>query len=239
MTWRRLRTLALRASAVGLLVLVFSAPEALRAQPRGPRGGGFGGPRHGGPPNHGPPPHLRGPGGGRTERLIEQHAERLGLDAVALDSLERISDESKQRDRALHRQLRAAHDQMRSLLSVAEPDRAAVLSQSEKISALELAQQQNRLGAMLDIRGMLDAEQRALLVEISKERKSAGASDSRDSAPGREGPGPLPGCRGDIEEFCPEAGSGQPLLACLSGRYANLSPRCLDFLEHGPPPRRN
>ncbi len=242
---RLCKSSASAATLSGLLaaLAIAATPAVAGAQPRGgPPGAGFEGPRLGNPPPPGRPPHPRGPGGASASRLIERHAERLGLDASSLEMIESISDRSKQRDHELHAERRDAHDRMRALLSGSSPERTAVMAQAERISALELSLQQNRLSAMLEIRKMLDDEQRAELVEISKERKAekSGEGDSpRGSRSSRAQPGPLPGCRNDIEEFCSKAGSGKPLLDCLAARYDSLSRRCLDSLEYGPPPRRH
>ncbi|MCP5042114.1 MAG: periplasmic heavy metal sensor, partial [bacterium] len=72
-----------------------------------------GGPRRGGPP--GPPP---------MDRVLERHADRLGLDADTRDEIRRIAAESRDASEPIHDRLRALHDEMRELLGAQTPDEA-------------------------------------------------------------------------------------------------------------------
>ncbi len=136
------------------------------------------GPGRGGPP--GPPP---------MDRVLERHADRLGLDADTRDEIRRIAAESRDASEPIHDRLRALHDEMRELLGAQTPDEARVMEQAERIGEAEVALQKHRLRATLRIRALLTPEQRAELVEIHGERKRQGRSprDHR-GRPSREEP---------------------------------------------------
>ncbi|MGH0028447.1 MAG: Spy/CpxP family protein refolding chaperone [Myxococcota bacterium] len=150
----------LRAGPAALLALAF-ASGAL-AQPPGPPG----------PGRHGPPP---------IERVLEKHAEQLGLDEATREQIEAIAAEARPESEALRETLRERHDELRRLLSEDAPDEDAVMAQAERIGAAEVALQKSRLRTMLRIRALLTPEQRAELVRIheARGRRGPGAEHGR------------------------------------------------------------
>lgn len=189
--------------ACGLLIAL-GLPAASLAQPPGP---GTHGPHWGGHRERGP------------ERFIEEHAEELGLAAETREAIEKIVEESRARSEALHEQARDEKKALHELLNQSMPDEAAVMAQAEAVDALMLKARQNRLKAMIAIRGLLTPEQREKLVEIREER-----------SPGHKR-GLLRHCRDEIEELCPDAEPGQPTLECLSGNWDGLSEECRALFE--------
>jgi len=163
-----------------------------------------------------PGPHK---GNGSPSRLIEQHADQLGLDDETLDAIQEIVKVSRKRGKVLRGDLHAAHEVMRSLLSQEVPDESAVMQQAEVIGALELEARKNRLRAMLQIRALLTPGQREELVRI---REASGPRKRR---------GPLRGCRSDLQQACPEAEAGRASFQCLSEHWDELSSECRDSLE--------
>lgn len=137
------RTLALLLAALAALVL------ALGAEARPP----------------GPPPG-RGMGGERLEGLVDQ----LGLDAETLAAVDEVLDASRVHGRELRRQLREAHDRMRTLLEAQDPDADTIFAQVDVISALEAEAQKNRLGTLLRVRALLPPDARDRLLALMQAR---------------------------------------------------------------------
>src|SRR3989304_1153831 len=99
-----------------VLVLVVGLSVAGVSGARPPFGGHH--PAGGHPGDHGP------------ERFIEEHAVELGLDDETRQAIGQTVDESRERARALHEELRDLHRAMRDLLSQDAPDEAAVMQQA-------------------------------------------------------------------------------------------------------------
>jgi Spy/CpxP family protein refolding chaperone len=200
-----MRLLIAGKAVVGCALLAsLLAPGTSLAQPPGP------------PRGHGPPP------GPHPERFIEQHAERLGLEAETLEAIERIVHESRERGEGLRRELRDAHREMRERLSRDAPDESAIMEQAEVIGSLELEERKNRLRGTLEIRALLTPEQRQELVRI---REEAGR-------PGRVRP--FSACRADVENICPDAQPGRAAVQCLAEHWDELSGECRSVFEDKP-----
>ena len=73
-------------------------------------------------------PPFGGPPG--PEGLIEEHADRLGLDDEARAAIQAIVDASHERAAELHEDHREARRSLRDLLSEASPDEASVMQQA-------------------------------------------------------------------------------------------------------------
>jgi Spy/CpxP family protein refolding chaperone len=171
-----------------------------------------------------PPP---GPRGGPPDHplFLEQQAERLGLDQETRVKIRGIIERVRESREARRPKIQAAYEHMHELLSVEQPDDAAVMAQAELIGALELADRKERLMAMLTIRTVLSPEQRAELVRIREERQ--------DSAH-RKSPWL---CARDLERLCPDAEPGRATLRCLEASWDALSPRCSGLFGAEPGPR--
>ena len=172
------------------------------------------------------PPEPRGPhwGGDRErgpERFIERHAEELGLSAETREAIEKIVEESRARSEGLREEAREEREELHELLNQAMPDEDEVMAQAEVVEALKLKTRQNRLKAMIAIRGLLTPEQREKLVEIREERSSRGKRGLRRH------------CRAEIEELCADAAPGKATLECLSGNWEELSDECRAPFEGG------
>lgn len=142
----------------------------------------------------GPPPH--GPGGPRgpghpppLEHVLERHADQLGLDAETRAEIDRLVSAARPESDALREQLRALHDEMRTLLSRDVPNEETVMNQAERIGNAETALQKNQLRGMLHIRALLTPEQRAELVRIHEERQLRRGHQRRGPPPHSDPPG--------------------------------------------------
>jgi Spy/CpxP family protein refolding chaperone len=181
------------------LVVTFFVSAAVLAQPP------FGGPP--GPP--GPP----GP-----EGLIEEYADRLGLDDEARAAIRAIVDESHRRAAGLHEDHRDARRALRDLLSQDSPDEASVMRQAELLGAIETEMTKHRLRTLLRIHGQLAPEQREEMMVIRREHHGHHQML-------------LEGCEGDLESLCPDADSPFDYRECLHQHADHVSEGCASTLE--------
>lgn len=114
----------------------------------------------------------RGHGGRDPSKMILRHADELGLDERTREEIEAIVAETQPRGEQLSTDLRAAHQEMRALLSADRPDRAAVMEQADVIGELETERRKLRFDAMLRIQERLTPEQRQALRELREKRKA-------------------------------------------------------------------
>jgi Spy/CpxP family protein refolding chaperone len=119
-----------------------------------------------GPPG---PPGRRGPP--PFERILERHAERLGLDDATRAKIREVADAGRDARNAQQKQLHALRDELRALLSVDAPVESEVLAKAEEIGRVETGLEKERLRSMLAIRALLTPAQRSELVEIHRERR--------------------------------------------------------------------
>ena len=149
--------------AIGVMIGAAGVALPSGARPPGPPGGGRG---------HGPPP---------LDRVLQEHAESLGLAPEVEAEIREISGASRAEGEAIRRSLHETHDALRAMLGSESPDEAEVMSLADEIGALETQAHKSRLRAMLRIRALLTPEQRRALVEINEKRR------------GRHRRGPPPG----------------------------------------------
>lgn len=217
---------AIAAMGIALMLPALAQAEADDAaciSDRGPRG-----PHHGGP---------RGPDPGR---FVDEHADELGLDDDARESIQAIVDASRLRSEQMRGEIRSEHEKMHELLSQSSPDEAAVMSQNDRIGALKSRQRKNRLEAMLAIRKLLTPEQREQLIGIREGRRrdrGEGRGCTEEAGPGggercgKGRRGPLAGCREDVADLCSGAEAGRARLQCLDAEWENLSDDCRAAFE--------
>ena len=139
-----------------LLLLVALLALASGALPA--RAGEHGHGRHGRPP---------------LDALLEQHAERLALDAETLAKIRAVADASRPEHERLADALHALRQEMRQQLGEDDPDRDAVMELADRIGAAETALDKQRLATLLEIRALLTPAQRQELVRIFGERRRA------------------------------------------------------------------
>jgi Spy/CpxP family protein refolding chaperone len=160
-----------------------------------------------------------GPGGPPPD-LIEQHADRLGLDEETREAIEEIVEESRDRGEDLQEALHDAHREMHELLSDDVPDPQRVMDKAERIGALETEERKHRLSAMLRIRALLTPEQREELLALHREERESRFAPIRDE------------CGEDIERMCPGLEPGRELGTCLREHRDELSSGCVLALEN-------
>lgn len=175
-------------------------------------------------------PGRSGPGGPPPGRFIEKQAKRLGLDDKTRSSIRAIADTSHAKGKEIRKSLRQAHREMRNLLQQDAPNETNVLQQAEKIGMLQIEEQQNRLGAMLQIRALLTLEQRQEIIQLRKEdRPHRRKRGRRRGRPGQA----FRACRENMTQLCPDAEPGRSSLQCLSDHWDALSEECHALFERG------
>jgi Spy/CpxP family protein refolding chaperone len=181
---------------------------------------GFAQPPFGGPPPGGGPGPFGGPPAGRgPDRFIEEHAEQLGLDDETLEAIDQIVDESREKARALHADLRGMHREMRDLLSQDTPDESAVMQQADAIGKAETELHKHRIGALIKIRALLTAEQREELRQIREETRAQWLQPLIEA------------CEADVDHFCPDQDGRWARRRCLRNHWEELSADCRDAIE--------
>jgi Spy/CpxP family protein refolding chaperone len=153
------------------------------------------------------------------ERFIEEHAAELGLDDATRQAIDQIVDESRERARELHAELRDLHRGMRDLLSQDAPDESAVMQQAEAIGEAETELHKHRLGALIRIRALLTEEQRAELARIREEAREQWLEPATLA------------CQADADHFCPDAEDHWSRGRCLRDHWEEVSPGCRDAIE--------
>jgi Spy/CpxP family protein refolding chaperone len=167
-------------------------------------------------PPFGGPPGPRGP-----EGMIEEHADRLGLDDEARAAIRAIVDASHERAAELHEDHREAHRVLRDLLSQDSPDEAAVMQQAELLGTIETETTKHRLQTLLRIRALLTPEQREEMMGMHRgHREHHGRPEML-----------LENCEGDLEKLCPDAGSPFDRMECLHEHADHVSEGCVSALE--------
>ncbi len=106
---------------------------------------------------------CRGGGPPGPDRCIARHAGELGLDDATVAQIDAIVAASREAAAPLRDAVRAARAEMRALLDADEPDEAAVMAQSDRVSAALAALHKHRLATLLKIRALLTPEQRGKL----------------------------------------------------------------------------
>jgi Spy/CpxP family protein refolding chaperone len=151
----------------------FAAAAVAQPPDREPGDGPLGMRRHG---RHGPPP---------IEKVLERHADELGLDAATRAAIRAIAAKAREDEAPLDEERRALHEEMRQLLDGESPKLEDVMQAADRIGAAETELKKRRLRTMLEVRALLTPEQREKLVKIFEER--------RGRRRGPEGEAPPPG----------------------------------------------
>jgi hypothetical protein len=108
---------------------------------------------------------------------------------------------------------------MRDLLSQDTPDQSAVMQQADAIGQAETKLHKHRLGALLEIRGLLTEEQRAELTRIRGEGRARWLEPQIEA------------CEVDVDHYCPDAEAPWSRRGCVRDHWEELSPECRDGIE--------
>jgi Spy/CpxP family protein refolding chaperone len=109
-----------------------------------------------------------GPGKGF---FLQRQIEKLELPAETRTQVDAVLAESRTRQEALHQQIRAAHESMRSLLDQGSVDEAAVMAQADTLGSLMTEARKDDLKTLIQVRSLLTPEQRAALDEQMEKRR--------------------------------------------------------------------
>jgi Spy/CpxP family protein refolding chaperone len=111
---------------------------------------------------HGPPP---------IDRVLDRHADELGLDAAVLEQVRAIGARARAEEEPLRETLRAERDALHALLRQDAPDADAIMRQAEAIGSAETELHKQRLLTLLEVRTLLTPEQRAKLESIFEAKR--------------------------------------------------------------------
>ncbi len=137
------------------------------------------GPRHGG-----------GPGHFTNPRHLMQHADKLKLTEDQQEQIRQILEENRGEISPLREKLRQQGETLREMMADGAVDRQQVFEQLEQVLELEAQVKRKRTSIMLDVRDILDEDQRAQareLVEDRGERRQNRGQERRQNRQQRRG----------------------------------------------------
>jgi Spy/CpxP family protein refolding chaperone len=140
-------------------------------------------------PEEGPPPFERRHGPPPIDRILERHAEELGLSEEVHEQVRAIAAQSEQEEAPLREALHAQRDALHELLAQDAPEPDAVMHQAEVVGAAEVDLHKQRLRTLLAVRALLTPEQRQQLVKIFEEKRRT-MRHHRWGGPPPDGPEP-------------------------------------------------
>ena len=170
-------------------------------------------------PFAGPPPGARG--GDPHDRFLEKYADRLGIDDETGSAIEQQFEASRAQAEPIREALHEEHRALREMLREAEPDRTAILNQADTVGELETELRKLRLTTLLEVRGMLSAEQRTELMSIHDERMQSGVQPMMEA------------CADDVDALCPDVEDPRSLIHCMRENREALSEGCRDSIAKG------
>jgi len=165
---------------------------------------------------HAGPPSLAGRhDDSHMARMLERHADEIGLDEATLARIRAVVAANRGAGERIQRDLHAAHESLREMLSADRPDEAAVMRQADAIGVLETAALKHKLRTLLAVRPLLSDAQLAKLRDLREGRFAAVRA----------------ACAADVAAHCADVPPGKPLFRCLRGVRAELSAPCRDALR--------
>ncbi len=139
-----------------------------------------------------PPPRGAPDGPPPLDRLLERHADELGIGEETLDAIAEVVEATRPELDKNHDAIRDLRRGFHELLAADEPDRELVMQQIELIHEEEMALHKLEIELLLDIRSMLSPEQRAALEAFVKERGGPEGGPPPGPPPRGERRGPPP-----------------------------------------------
>jgi Spy/CpxP family protein refolding chaperone len=109
--------------------------------------------------------------GGRFVRMLQENAQRLGLDETSLREIESVAAQDRDAIQALRAREESEERVMRELLEKRTPDESAVMRQAEVLGDIDTEQDKLRLRTMIRVRQLLTPEQLAELSKLREEKR--------------------------------------------------------------------
>jgi len=109
--------------------------------------------------------------GDRFVRMLNENAQRLGLDESALREIEAVARQEREASRALRERKHDERRVMHELLGAGRPDEAAVMRQAEVLGEIDTEQHKLRLRTMIRVRQLLTPAQVQELGKLREERR--------------------------------------------------------------------
>lgn len=110
----------------------------------------------------GPPP---------IEKLLEKHADQLGLDEATQAQITQLVEASRSQREVLREASQREREVLRELLAADTPNTDAVMEQIDVLGSLRTSLRKERLRSWLEVRALLTPEQRQQLREMRSERR--------------------------------------------------------------------
>lgn len=117
-------------------------------------------------------PSLAGGKGGHGGPRLERAIDRLELDETRRAELFAVIDAARPASRDLREQIRAAHQELKTMLADPSVDEATVLAQADTVGALRTELSKHRLSTLLQVRDQLSPEEQEKLADAMKKRHS-------------------------------------------------------------------
>jgi len=112
---------------------------------------------------------AQGRGGGpMMEKVLK---DVVGLSDAQIGKIQDLQYKADREKIDIHHELQKARLDLEQMMRADKPNRSKVLGQVEKIGALETNLKKNRVGLMLDIRGLVTADQWQKMEALHAERK--------------------------------------------------------------------
>jgi Spy/CpxP family protein refolding chaperone len=127
--------------------------------------------------HHAPPP---------IDRILENHAEELGIDETTLEAVRDIAARAQAEEKPFHEALRAEREALHEELRRDAPDLDAVMKQADAVGAAETALHKRRLQTLLEVRAILTPDQRQGLVKLFEEKRKRIFGEGRPPPPPEE-----------------------------------------------------
>ncbi len=115
-------------------------------------------------------PSLAVSKGGFGGPSLERAIDRLELDEAQRAEVFSVIDAARPACRDLRAQIRAAHQELRTMLADPRVDEAIVLAQADAIGALRTELSKHRLSTLIQVREQLSPEQQEKLADAMKKR---------------------------------------------------------------------
>lgn len=144
-------------------------------------------------------PAFAGPGGKRGKRghgpnpmkmvkMLERHADELGIDEATLDQMKGLVEQNKSQFEALREEARAARASIKEAMDAPKPDKAAVLALVEQAGQARIEIQKLKMGVMIDLKALLTPEQIERVEAARAERRAERRGKRKGKRRGHRGP---------------------------------------------------
>jgi Spy/CpxP family protein refolding chaperone len=102
--------------------------------------------------------------------VLEDLADKIGADTQTVTKIKDLAYNSNKELIGLRAEMDQGHLEMRRLMDLDSPDEKMIMSQIDKLGAVEIKLRKNRINLLLSVRKLLTPEQRTKLKQLTPER---------------------------------------------------------------------